>query len=176
MSSAAHASLQAADCAAQASFSPDESAAGLLVADKLRALLLPLARAKGGGTAVSAGVPQPAAQAVAADHEPLTLQQLPAEVLHLMLSRLDAHRTAGVAATCSELFREPMNPVLEALRQRAAAHGRVCPDSRPQGFSSWSANLAWLEHRRDEAWAPVAARSSGFLLCGGGRTAHALWR
>jgi hypothetical protein len=42
---------------------------------------------------------------------------------------------AHVAATCSALFHEPMNPVEEALRQRAAAHGRVCPARLPQDFS-----------------------------------------
>ena len=94
MTSAAIALLQvaAAECAAQAAgFSPVEAAAGLLAADELRALFLPLARTQGGGTAASAGVsPKAARQAVAVDQAPLTLLQLPAEVLLLVIGRLNA--------------------------------------------------------------------------------------
>ena len=46
----------AADCfAAQASFGPDEAVAGLLAANELRALFLPLARTRGGSEAVATG-------------------------------------------------------------------------------------------------------------------------
>ena len=59
--SSALASLQAAaaDCAAQAAgFSPDEAAAGLLMADQLHALFLQLASSR--GAAPSAGALPPA--------------------------------------------------------------------------------------------------------------------
>ena len=96
-------------------------------------------REQGGGTAASAGVPLPAAQqAVTADQAPLTLLQLPSEVPLLVFGRLDTCSLACVDATCSELFREPMNPVDEALRQRAAALGRVCPDCLPHDLSTGS--------------------------------------
>ena len=60
MAHAALASLKAAAaaCAAQyavAGFCPDEAAAGLLVADELRALFLPLFRGRGGCDAASGG-------------------------------------------------------------------------------------------------------------------------
>ena len=120
----------AADCAAQnAGFSPDESATGLIAADKL-------ARTRDGGIAESAGELPPATlQSVAADQAPLSLLQFPIEVLLLVLGRLDMQSLAHVAATCSALFHEPMNPVEEALQQRAAARGRVCPARLPQDFS-----------------------------------------
>ncbi len=107
MASAALDSLQAADCAAQAAgFGPDSSASGLLAADEL-------AHTRVGGTAESGGVPRPVdRQAVTADQAPLTLLQFPAEVLFLVLCRLDAQNLARLAATCSELFREPMAPVV----------------------------------------------------------------
>jgi hypothetical protein len=110
----------AAECAAHAAgISPDEAAAGLLAADELRALFLQLTRTRGGVTAASAGVPPSAAQAVAADQAPLTLLQLPAEVLVLVLLRLDARSLARFAATCSEPYRDKprlMSPVEAALR------------------------------------------------------------
>jgi hypothetical protein len=161
MSLAALASLKAsaAECAAHAAvFGPDEAATGLLASDEL-------ARMRGGGTAESAGVPPTAAcQAVAADQAPLTLLQLPAEALVLVFGRLNMCSLACIAATCSEVFREPMNPVEEALRQRAAARGRMCPDRLPQDFSSWPSHLAWLERRRDNSWAPVTAGATVWSL------------
>ena len=134
----------AAECAAQAAgFCPEEAAAGLIAADELRALFLPLARTRGVGAAALAGMPPPAArQAVAEGQAPLTLLQLPAEVLVLVLGRLDTRSLARLAATCSELFREPMTPLEEALRQRAATRGNVYPARLPQEFSSWPAHLA----------------------------------
>ena len=104
----------------------------------------------------------------------LTLLQLPVEAIVLVLGRLDARSLARVAATYSELNgdkpRPMMNSVVEALRQRATACGRVCPDRLPNYFSSWAAHLAWLECRRDEAWTPVAAGRSGSLFVAeGGR-------
>ncbi len=110
-------------------FRPEEAAAGLLAADELE-------RTRGCGAAALAEVPPPAAhQAVAAEEAPLTLLKLPAEVLLLVLRRLDARNLARFAATSSELYREPMTSVEVALRV-AAARGRVCLDSLIQGFSS----------------------------------------
>jgi hypothetical protein len=171
MSSIALASLKAAAaaCASQAvGFSPDDAASGLLAADELRALFLPLVRTRGGGNAAASGVPPPAArQAAAADQAPLTLLQLPGDLLVLVFWRLDACSLARVAASCSELYHSkpcPMTPVEEVLRKRAAARGRVCPARLPHEFSSWAVHLAWLEHRRDEAWAPVGPSFSSSLF------------
>ncbi len=63
-----------------------------------------------------------------------------------------------------------MTPVDEALRERAAARGHVSPGRLPDGATSWVAHLAWLERRRDEAWAPVAAYTmSSFFAAEGGQ-------
>ena len=148
-----------ADGAAQAvGFGPDEASACLIAANEL-------ARTHGRNLAAFAGVAPPARHAVAADKAPptISLLQLLAEVLVLVFGRLDAISLASVAATCSELYRgksRPMTLEEEALRQRAAAHSRVCPDRLPPGVSSWAAHLAWLAQRRDESWAPVAASST----------------
>ena len=131
-------------------------------------------RTRGGGSAALAGVaPPPAHQAVDADQAPLTLLQLPDEVLVLLLGRLDARSLARVAATCSELYRDKpppmMSPVEEVLRQRAAARGHECPDRLRHEFFSWAAHLARLDRRREEAWAPVAAGSAcSFFAAEGG--------
>ena len=114
------------------------------------------AATRGVGTAASAGVLPPAAhQAAAADQAPLALLQLPAEVLVIVFGRLDARSPARLAATFSELFRKPMTPAEEVLRQCAAERGRVCPSSLPLDFSSWAAHLAWFEAgamRRGRPW------------------------
>jgi hypothetical protein len=68
---------------------------------------------------------------------PLTLLQLPPEVLILVLCRHHTLSLTRVAATCSELYRgkpRPMTLVEEALRQRTAARGHVCPDRLAEGF------------------------------------------
>ena len=96
---------------------------------------------------------------------PLTLLQLPAEVIANLLVQLDVRSMLRIAATCSKIFRGPTAPVEEALRQRAASRGRVFPDSLPQSFSSRAAHLAWLDCRRDEALAPAAdGRLSSLFL------------
>jgi len=182
--------VAATDCfAAQAGFGPDDAAVGLLAADELRALFLPLARGRASapppgppppGTPppgpLPAGAPPPATHlAVAAKAAPLTLTLLllPPEIITLVLCRLDAHSLSRVAATCSELYRTPPRPmtlVEEALRERAAARGHASPGRLPEGATSWAAHLAWLERRRDEAWAPVAAYTmSSFFVAEGGR-------
>jgi hypothetical protein len=109
-------------------------AAGLLVTDELDR-----------GAAPSAGALLPATrEATAAGQAPLTLLQLPAEVLVLVLCRLNTLGLARVATTCFELYPDkpaadeprPMTPVEEALRQRAAARGHLCPDRLAEVFSS----------------------------------------
>ena len=122
---------------------PDEAEAGMIAAEELRA--------RGSiGTATYAGLPPPvASQAVAADQTPLTLLQLPADAIVLVLRWLDARSLVCVAATCSKLCRDNtrpmMTPVEEAQRERASARGHVCPDSLPHEFSSWAVRLAWFE-------------------------------
>ena len=164
--------VAAADCfAAQAGFGPDEAAAGLLAADELRALFFPLAR--GRVTAPSAGVPPPAMVAVAAEPSPLTLLQLPPDVIVLVFSLLDARSLARVAATCSGLYRDqprPIAPVFEALRQRAAERGHVSPgrlpDGPPRGLRTspgWSAGVT----RRGRQWRLAPSAPSLLPRAGG---------
>jgi hypothetical protein len=95
MSFASLSSLQTAttDCAAQvASFSPDEAAVCLLGTDEL-------------GHGEAGALPAATHQAAAAGQATLTLLQLPAEVLILVLCRLDTLSVARFATTCSELYR-----------------------------------------------------------------------
>jgi hypothetical protein len=168
VSSAALASLlPATGCTARTkSFSPDVLATGLLATDKL-------ARTRGGGTAEAACVLPPATLQAVADQAPLSLMQLTAEVLLLVLSRLDAQSLACFAAacsTCSAHFCESMTPVEEALRQRVVVRGHACPARFPQNFSSWQTHFAWLEHQRNEAYAPMAAAiGSSFFVAEGGQ-------
>ncbi len=120
---------------------PDKAMAGLHAADELRALFLLLAQGSG---ALAGALPPATNQAAAAGEAPLTLLQLLAEMRILLLCRLNMRSLARVAATCSELYRdklvadEPrlMTPVEEALRQRSAARGHVCPDRLAEDFSS----------------------------------------
>ena len=183
ISSAALASLKAAaaDCAAQASgFSPEEAAAGLLTADE------PAREASGG----------PAPHTFTGHQAPLTLLKLLVEVLVVVLGWLDARSLAHFAATCSELYcgkvdfpffplrerlrraDEPrsMTPVEEALRQRASARDRFCPDCQPLDFlhlAGSASRLARAAPRRGVGTGGVLLRE--ILLCGGGRPAHELW-
>ena len=104
----------------------------------------------------------------------LKLLELPHEVILLVFCRLDLHSLVHIAATCSRLYRDdpqrPMTLVEEALRERAMVRGYVSTLCLPEGVTSWVPHLAWLERRRDEAWAPVAARtSSSFFVEEGGR-------
>ena len=110
MAEAALASLKAAaaDCfSAQAGFGPAEAASSLVTTDELRALFLARCLA----AAPSAGAPPPATSlAVAAAPAPLTLLQLPPDVLVLVFCRLDACSLALFAATCSGLYRDQPRP------------------------------------------------------------------
>jgi len=120
------------------------------------------------------GAPPPAThRAAAAKPVPRTLLSLPPEVIVLVFGWLDARSLARVAASCSVLYRDqprPMNTVEEALRERASARGHTSPGPLPEGVTSRATHLAWLEHRREEAWMPVAACSKGaFFAADGGR-------
>ena len=127
-----------------------------------------VARTLVGCASVSVVVSPPASYVIAPGKAKLL--DLPNELLVLLLGWLDARNLVRVAATCPKLYYEPMASVEVVLRQRAASRGRACPESLPLGSSSWAAHLAWLEHRRDEAWAPVAAGiCSSFFLSDGGR-------
>ena len=106
--------------------------------------------------------------ATAAGPAKLALLQLPSDVLVNVFCWLDGRSLARVAATCVFLNTPArLNPIEEALRQRAAMRGRVCPDRMLQCFSSWTAHLSWLDHRCDEAWVPVAARTVSVFVADG---------
>ena len=96
----------------------------------------------------------------------MTLLQLPAEVLVLWFGRLDARSLTRAVAICAELYRDKLRSIMthevEVLRQCAAARGHFCPERLAQNFSSWTAHIAWLECRCNEAWSPIAA---GFRSC-----------
>jgi len=116
------------------SFTDEQATEGLAVADRLRDLFLP-----------------PPAAASSAMQQPSTLLQLlPTELLSVVLSRLDTHDLARLAATCRPLWRDalappprpmpllrPMGLVETELRRRATARGlRIC-SSLPKGALSW---------------------------------------
>ena len=155
-----------------------KATAGLLVADELRAVFQESVDA----CAASAPVRGPGAKRLRLDHAPLTLLQLPPDVVLLLFCRLDLRSLVCIATTCSRLYHEdpprPMTLAEEALRERAVVRGYVSPVCLPEGgATSWVPYLAWLERRRDEAWAPVAAGVSGrqsatvcsFFVAEGGR-------
>ena len=139
---------------------------GLRVADELRAVF------QWSVDAVSAPVLGSGAKRMRLDPAPLALLHLPPDVLLLVFRRLDSRSLVRIAATCSRLYRDPQRPmtlVEEALRERAVVRGYVTPVCLPEGAISWVSHLAWLERRRDEAWAPLAARtSSSFFVAEGG--------
>ena len=97
--------------------------------------------------------------------------RLPTELLVHIFGLLVAEDLAHTAATCTDMFYDPMSPVALALELRAAEKGRVYPTELPHGVSSRAAHLAWIERRRDdEAWVPVAACLTWSLfLAEGGR-------
>lgn len=107
-----------------------------------------------------------------AERAPLSLLELPVELLSLVFSELDVRSLARVAGACSVLYGGEfwsVTPVEYVLRQRITEHGRVHQPLLPVGYTAWSVFLAWLEQRRDEARAHVAAAwfSSLLLTCSG---------
>jgi len=118
------------------SFTDEQAAEGLAIADGLRDLFLPPP------AAASSAVPQP--------HLLQWLQLLPTELLSVVLSHLNTHDLARLAATCRPLWRDaptppprpmpllrPMGPVETELRRRATARGLCLVSSLPTGALSW---------------------------------------
>ena len=138
-SAAALVALRAATCECQLaapSFSDEQAAQGLAITDVLRACFLP-----------------PAASGQASS----PLLQLPAELLTVILSRLDTRDLARLAATCLLLWRDApspppppraIGPVETELRRRAGARGLDVGSSLPEGATSWVACLL-NPYRRD---------------------------
>jgi len=137
---AALAALRAAahECQLAApSFSDEQAAHGLAITDELRAHFL---------------LPATSAQAAS------PLLQLPAELMAVILSRLDTRDLARLAATCRSLCRDApippppprqIGPVETELRRRAEARGLDAGSSLPEGAPSWVACL--LERDRRDA-------------------------
>jgi len=117
-------------------FSDEQAAEVIAIADGLRDVFLPLA------TAASSAVPQP--------HLLQWLQLLPTELLSVILSHLDTHDLARLAATCRPLWHDapappprpmpllrPMGLMETELRRRATARGLRIGTSLPEGYLSW---------------------------------------
>ena len=84
------------------------------------------------------------------------LLQLPAELLSVILSRLDTGDLARLAATCRSLCRDALTPppppraigpVEEELRRRTEARGLDVGSSLPEGSTSWVACLLKRDRR-----------------------------
>ena len=128
-------------------FSDEQAAQGLAITAELRARFLP---------------PDASAQAAA------QLLQLPAELLSVILSRLETRDLARLAATCRLLCRDaPTPPPLRAigpveteLRRRAAARDLDVGSSLPDWATSWVACL--LKHDRRDAQKRQALLAVGF--------------
>ena len=118
------------------SFTDEQAAEVLTVADGLRDIFLP------SPAAAASAVPQP--------HLLQWLQFLPTEILSVVLSNLDMHDLACLAATCRSLWRDaptppprpmpllrPMGPVETELRRRVTARGLRIGSSLPKGTLSW---------------------------------------
>jgi len=117
------------------SFSDEQAAQGLTITVELRAHFLP---------------PVFSAQAAS------PLLQLPAELLSVILSRLDTRDLARIAATCSSLCRDAptppppprqIGPVETELRRRTEARGLYVGSSLPRGTTSWVACLLKRDRR-----------------------------
>jgi len=130
------------------SFSDEQAACGLAVADVLRARFLPLS------TSAQAAAP---------------LLQLPAELLAVILYILDTRDLAHLAATCRSLCHDAppplplprqIGPVETELRRRAEARGLDVGSSLPEGATSWVMCLLKRD-RRDAQMrqAPLALAS-----------------
>jgi len=129
----------AARCQAAAwSFTDEQAAEGHAVADGLCDLFLPPP------AAASLALPQ------TQPHLLQWLQLLPTELLSVVLSHLNTHDLARLAATCRSLWRNapappprpmpllrPMGPVETELRRRATARGLRIGSSLPAGALSW---------------------------------------
>jgi len=144
------------------SFSDEQAAQGLAITDVLRACFLP-----------------PAASGQASS----PLLKLPAELLTVILSRLDTRDLARLAATCLLLWRDApspppppraIGPVETELRRRAGARGLDVGSSLPEGATSWVACLLKRD-RRDAQMrqVPLAVGTDRSLFVDkGGRLLH----
>jgi len=117
------------------SFSDEQAAQGLAITDELRAHFLP---------------PTSSAQAAS------PLLQLPSELLAVILSSLDIHDLARLAATCSSLCRDAptppppprqIGPVEMELRRRAESRGLLVGSALRKGATSWVACLLKRDRR-----------------------------
>jgi len=117
------------------SFGAEQAAQGLAITDELRARFLP--------QTASAQASSP-------------LLQLPAELLTVILSRLDTRDLARFAATCLLLCRDAptpppppraIGPVETELRRRAEARGLDVGSSLPEEATSWVACLLKRDRR-----------------------------
>ena len=116
------------------SFSDEQAAQGLAITDELLAHFL-----------------HPVVSAQAAS----PLLQLPAELLPVILSRLDARDLARLTVTCRSLCHAPpplppprqIGPVETELRRRAEARGLDVGSSLPEGSTSWVACLLKRDRR-----------------------------
>ena len=163
------------------SFTDEQAAEGLAVVDGLRDIFLPPP------SAAASAVPQP--------HLLQGLPLLPTEVLAVVLSHLDTHDLARLAATCRPLWRDaptppprpmpllrPMGPVETELRGRATARGLRIGSSLPAGALSWVPYLlkrVLRDAMRREAPLAAGAEFSVFvdtegrlLTCGGAGGQH----
>jgi len=127
----------ATQCHAAAwSFTDEQAAEGRAAADGLRDLFLP--------------PPAAAASAMTQPHLLQWLQLLPTELLSVVLSHLDTHDLACLAATCRALWRDaptppprpmpllrPMGPVETELRRRVMVRVLPIVASLPKGALLW---------------------------------------
>jgi len=127
----------AARCHAAAwSFTDEQAAEGRTVADGLRDLFLP--------------PPAAASLALPQTHLLQWLQLLPTELLSVVLSHLNTHDLARLAATCRSFWCDapapppqpmpllrPMGPVETELRRRATVRGLRIGSSLPKGALLW---------------------------------------
>jgi len=132
------------------SFIDEQTVQGLTVTDGLRARFLP---------------PDPATQASS------PLLQLPAELLSVILSRLDTRDLARLAGTCRSLCRDAptppppprqIGPVEAELRRRAETRGLDVGSSLPEGATSWAACLLAEARLSRCSEAPSSARGGTY--------------
>jgi hypothetical protein len=152
------------ECAGAAGcFSPEQCAAGVALANKLRALFS-----------------RPVAAAATADVgevQTLLLPHLPTELLLQVVRHLEVRDLARLAVTCQKLYFGPPCPprptsvVEEELRRRAADAGRRLPSSPPASVSGWVPALLQREWRHSLEVGTVAAGISPHSLFVGAKGA-----
>jgi len=140
------------------SFNDEQAAQGLAISDELRARFMRPASSASLAAAAEEEVP------------PLELlSEVPAELMSIILSHLDLHDLARLAATCRSLCRDAPTPppppraiwpVEIELRRRAEARGLDVGSSLPEGAASWVACLLKRDRRDTQLrQAPLAVGS-----------------